>query len=536
MSKKKILYITPHLSTGGLPQYLYKQIENFKNQFEIYVVEWEDITGGVLVVSKNKIKSILPKDRLFVLDSNKNDILSIIKKIQPDFIHFQEIPETFVSKDILENIYVDERKYSIIVTTHSSYTEPNDLEYLADEFVLVSKWSQNKFKNHFKNKIPCDIWEYPIDNIEYNKEEFKKKLNFDPKYKHVLNIGLFTPGKNQKEIIELARLCLGYKIKFHFVGNQADNFKDYWEPLMKNLPPNCVWHGEKDNVEDYYKASDLFYFPSLWELNPLVLKEALSCNLPIFLRKLHTYEDTYDNKVTYLTNNIENNKKLLIDFFGLGKKFKITALHILTDIDTPREVKSMQSLTKLKDYGIDYKPIISKRYTELPPSETCEYPEKISLTPGGKLTPGHYGCYLGHKKAFYEGMYTNSEFILIFEADCAIDIPYEEFIEKLDLACDLLNKKDLLMFSLGFHNNTNIIEKKSNYWVVDKFYGAHAYLIPRKSYNILQEMYEYSKWNVTDLLFAEKLNQYKIGIFSKPITKQLAGVSILDQKHNEERY
>ena len=27
---KKVLYITPHLSTGGLPQYLLKKIETFK--------------------------------------------------------------------------------------------------------------------------------------------------------------------------------------------------------------------------------------------------------------------------------------------------------------------------------------------------------------------------------------------------------------------------------------------------------------------------------------------------------------------------
>ena len=104
------------------------------------------------------------------------------------------------------------------------------------------------------------------------------------------------------------------------------------------------------------------------------------------------------------------------------------------------------------------------------------------------------------------------------------------------MACDILNKTDLLIFSLGFHNNSHIIERNEDYWVVNKFYGAHAYLIPRKSFDIIKNMYENNKWNVTDLLFVEKLDQYKTGIFETPITKQAAGLSILDKVYHEERY
>jgi GR25 family glycosyltransferase involved in LPS biosynthesis len=196
----------------------------------------------------------------------------------------------------------------------------------------------------------------------------------------------------------------------------------------------------------------------------------------------------------------------------------------------------MESLTKLKEFGIDYTMCVNKRYTELPPSDTCQYPEKISLEPGGKLTPGHYGCYLGHKGAVFQGIESNSDFILIFECDCVIDVPYNEFIDKLNFACDLLNKTDLLMFSFGYHNNVHIIEKNPDYWVVNKFYGAHAYLIPKKSFQIIKDMYNNSKWNVTDLLYAEKLDQFKTGILETPITKQSAGISILDKIYNEDRH
>ena len=45
MSKKKLLYVAPHLSTGGQPQYLYKQVKEFIKDFEIEV-EYQGETIG----------------------------------------------------------------------------------------------------------------------------------------------------------------------------------------------------------------------------------------------------------------------------------------------------------------------------------------------------------------------------------------------------------------------------------------------------------------------------------------------------------
>lgn len=302
---KKLLYITPHLSTGGLPQYLLKKIETFNNQFEIWCIEWSNISEH-FIVQKNKIKHILGSN-LITLGENKFESLNIIGQINPDIIHIEEIPETFIDSKILDTIYGDDRNYNIVVTTHSSQTNPETIKYKADRFVLVSEWSKDVFTNYFKEEIPCDVWEYPIEKVEVDKTEAKKKLGFDPNYKHVLNVGLFTPGKNQGELIELAKQLKNYPIKFHFVGNQAMNFQNYWKPLMKDLPDNCIIHGEKSNVEDYLAAADVFYFTSNLELNPLVVKEALSFSLPTFIKKLPTYKNNYDGLVEFITNNMNEN-------------------------------------------------------------------------------------------------------------------------------------------------------------------------------------------------------------------------------------
>ena len=97
----KVLFITPHLSTGGCPQYLLKKLETFKDM-NPFVVEFSFL-GDAYVIQRNKIKELV-KDNFYSLQDNKDELLDIIDKIHPDIIHFEEIPETFISPLILEKI------------------------------------------------------------------------------------------------------------------------------------------------------------------------------------------------------------------------------------------------------------------------------------------------------------------------------------------------------------------------------------------------------------------------------------------------
>jgi len=311
--KEKLLFITPHLSTGGLPQYLLKQIEEFLPLYNIDVIEISNVSNDY-VVQKNKIQELI---NIITLGDDKSEILKYINIIKPDIIHFQEIPQFNLPDDVVSKIFEREQGYKIFVTTHGSWTNPDEIKYHPDKYILVSEWSKKQF---IKTGIPLTVWEYPIGKKIPKKKQKQELLGFDPAYKHVLHVGLFTQGKNQKEIIEVAKLCQDEKIMFHFVGNMAINFSEYWKPLLEDLPKNCIIHGEQDNPLDYYEASDLFYFPSLYELNPLSLKEALSFDLKIITKDLHTYESYYDQKAIYSTDDPQENKKLLINLLNESKK------------------------------------------------------------------------------------------------------------------------------------------------------------------------------------------------------------------------
>ena len=309
MSKKKLLYVAPHLSTGGQPQYLYKQVKEFIKDFDIQVVELNNSGGTAFVVQKNRIKSLVP---IHTLGEDKSEIINVINQFNPDIIHFQEIPQFDLAPFILDQIFKKDRNYFIIASTHGSLTDPSEISYHPDKYILVSEWSRQKF---ISTGVETDVWEYPIEDYIFDKEETQKELGLDPSYKHILNVGLFAPGKNQSEIFAIARQLEKYKIKFHFVGNQAGNFEHYWGPLMKYVPENCIIWGERDDVDKFYSAVDMFYFASKIELNPLSVKEALSYKLPCIFRKLHTYLDTYDNNelVTYINDDLKLTKRIILE-------------------------------------------------------------------------------------------------------------------------------------------------------------------------------------------------------------------------------
>ena len=129
-----------------------------------------------------------------------------------------------------------------------------------------------------------------------NKEHYQNLLGLDPEYKHIIHIGVFTHGKNQGYAFEIARILQKYKVKFHFIGNQAGNFIDYWKPIMETKPDNCIVWGEREDVDTFLQASDIHLFTSNMELNPLAIKESLEYDLPTFIFNLHTYKEKYNNE------------------------------------------------------------------------------------------------------------------------------------------------------------------------------------------------------------------------------------------------
>ena len=291
-SQLKVLFLAPHLSTGGMPAFLLERIKDLikYTNTRIIVVEYANHSDHY-VVQKKQIKELA--HHFYTLGTDKLEIVDIIKRHAVDVVHIDEMVEDGHNnwpEEVREALYNPDRTWRVIETCHNIIFKPDiEKRYHPDAYAFCTPFHLKTFANMPSRK---EVIEYPI--VRKNSAPM---IGWGPG-KHVLNVGLWTPGKNQGEAVELARQMPD--VMFHFVGNQAGNFQHYWEPIMKDLPSNVHVWGERDDIDGFMAAADVFLFNSTFECNPLVIREAIGHGLPILARNLPQYGDMFTPYITDL--------------------------------------------------------------------------------------------------------------------------------------------------------------------------------------------------------------------------------------------
>ena len=314
----RIIYVTPHLSTGGMPEYLRRKVELMKEENEVWVVEkhFESAYRSI----RDKIENLIG-NRLINIGDNNYRLLEIIKEVQPDVIHFEELSDYHFPESFLELIYTKDRKYKIFDTLHDSSIDDREKRFIPDKMIVVSPW---QIKNFLALNIPIEIIEHEIIAGERNRNNLLK-LGLDPNKKHIVQVGLFSRRKNQSETFQLARIMPD--VMFHFIGNQTDNYSDYWKPLLANKPDNCIIWGERSDADTFYSCMDAVIFPSRGnygdrETNPLVIRESIAWNIPLFVRDLPFYMGMYreTEMVKFMSDDIIKSAEMLYYLIKKEKK------------------------------------------------------------------------------------------------------------------------------------------------------------------------------------------------------------------------
>jgi autotransporter strand-loop-strand O-heptosyltransferase len=354
MGKIKLLYITPHLSTGGMPQFVLKRIQSlqdYKDQIEVFLVEYSQFSS-TYVVQRNEIIKLLGNDHFFTLGGidevdKKYMLIDIIKTNNIDIIHSEEMLDGFESfnkipLDLLNQLYSNDRTWRIVETCHNIWYDPKTNKKLQpDAYSLVTPYHM---ENTFKDETPMKFLSlYPIEDKvteickkneihgHFNqipliqKISMRSELGLDMVKTHVLNVGLWTSGKNQGEGVEVARELIESNpdIIFHFIGNQAPNFEEYWGPIMKNLPSNVKVWGERNDVDKFMQACDVLMFNSTWECNPLVVRESINYGMKILTRDLPQYVGMFNGYITPIEGDVKNISKQLVDLIESNSVYDI---------------------------------------------------------------------------------------------------------------------------------------------------------------------------------------------------------------------
>jgi len=552
---KTLLIITPHMSTGGCPQVVAKKVELLKDYYNVVVVEWECV-AWLFVVQRNRVINMIG-DKFITLSENKEyDLFNIIEDYRPDYIMIEEFSETFMPHHIMKRLYSKDRSYKIFETTHSSHTRPNWKKYLPDKFIFVSPYSLEVFKDM---GVPMDLIEYPIENKIPNKIEYQKVLDLNPEYKHIINIGLFTEGKNQGYAFEIARLLQDYKIKFHFLGNQAGNFINYWKPIMETKPDNCIVWGERDDIDNWIQACDVHLFTSKLELNPLSIKESLEYNKPTMVFNLHTYKGKYNNtdNIFYLTGDVLKDSENLLKILGIEKitkkEPKIRVVHLLLDPNEPEDLPldgwkstidrqnlSINCWENMAHKFYEYIPRYTKvNRTELP-TENCMDPDIINPSKELKneppvLTYGHYGAYRAHVDGISENFSEDIDALIIAEGDSYTDLSPDEFYDKVMESYYLAQNIDAKLISYAGPMHMTGGEywskiKDLGEWLdVHHFLLGTTYMIMKSQREDILEKIKIKGWHSPDLWLAWTYSgRIKMITAKNPIVYQKEGYSVLD--------
>lgn len=215
---------------------------------------------------------------------------------------------------------------------------------------------------------------------------------------------------------------------------------------------------------------------------------------------------------------------------------KIKAFHLLTDLQSEREINSINSVSLIGDIaGVEYTQIVNIPYTSPPPTSTCTYPERIGMTPvkgnpGLIFTPGSYGCYLAHRHLIESIQPQKDEIYLFFESDAKLLKSPKIFINGVYWASFLMSQNGLDFFSLAqffFHRKTNW-QKKSTHIESDFITGTHCYLLLDSGVHLLQERFLRETWQTYDFWLSEQCG-LKFGLFEDPLCGVFEGLSLIDR-------
>ncbi len=231
---------------------------------------------NITILPKNKLlfsRSFYKKIRLYqpqtivYVPASSSTLMSFIRL---------KLITLFYSKSKSIMISVQERRHNAFSKLLIKYLKP-------DEIIVLSAKEESYYK---QLNLKCSISPIGVDTDKFinvsakTKIALRKKLKLPIDTKIVLHVGHINKGRNIQSIEQLQ--SLNYLIVI--VGSTMFNSDMKLKNELEGKGFVFVTKYLK-NIEDYYKAADLYIFPveettSAIEF-PLSVFEAMSCNIPV---------------------------------------------------------------------------------------------------------------------------------------------------------------------------------------------------------------------------------------------------------------
>lgn len=309
--------------SGGATQ-AFNVMEGLKNEFDFHVIATNKTSSGpkppvFKVYSRETLRGI----NIFRLNLIPGNLISEILTFIGLFCIFFRVKSRvdifcmlgYTRKSCLIAVLARLFKKKLIIRTTSSgvddplsirqgYLLPTLIYSRADAFIVTSLSQVDSFKSaglshekmHFiPNGVDTEVF-YPLSDRE--KEGLRKELGIPVHADVILSVGFFSGDKRIDLLAKSMSFLKPDKLKdlyIIFIGS-----KDIKEPEVSEKVIESVYNTidaldlrsrvkfieKTDHIDRYYKASDIFIFPSKREGLPNSLLEAMACGLCCIANRL----------------------------------------------------------------------------------------------------------------------------------------------------------------------------------------------------------------------------------------------------------
>ncbi len=282
MEPIRILQVIGSLNIGGSQTMiinLHKAIDRTRIQFDYICDKSDEMELRPIVESLGAKVYVLPA-------FNGLNLMEVVKAWDDFLINHPEYRILHSHVRSYASLYIPiAKKHGLKTIIHSHSTSNGTgfkafgkkvlqfpLRYQADYYFACSKEAGKwLFGNRIVNSSDFFIVPNAIDSEKFSYDyqtrlKIRKELHIDNNYV-IGTVGRLTKSKNQSFLLDV---FAAYKKKntssvLLFIGDGELRRQLMEKARRLNISDDVLFVGNKENVQDYYQAMDLFTFPSLWE-------------------------------------------------------------------------------------------------------------------------------------------------------------------------------------------------------------------------------------------------------------------------------
>lgn len=305
MKRTKIAFMAPEWQWW--PYFIYKDFvdwlnKNYSDRFDVYFFSSKSDWFKLHFVKYDFIFSVIPF--LFKPILTKYFYISIYWNYNTEkrknslwnkLLYLMNLNIIFADKIILSNLFLVEKI--------------NFLKKYEDKFFILPN--------------PIDTKLYTLKNIEFKKDISKDSINiltvsstkFFEKWMWIVDLG------NQMKNIN------NININWTIVAWWNDEFKQkiekefYKNHFPSNIKITWLWWLSKDELDNYYKKSDIFIYWTRLEVWGQTIMEAMGYGLPVILLDYEWWKYTYPKDI--ITDNIKISLEKVIKNYDFYSKLGI---------------------------------------------------------------------------------------------------------------------------------------------------------------------------------------------------------------------